>query len=248
MPLSGELLTYSEDLPALSMPASQPLVLEGVEVLQCIWETRMAQILPLLPPAVHPTLPPVVSFVAIRSNDGPLGAFVLAQSRVHCRAGVRGRAIPLLTGIDNPDAGAALSARWGFDCRAARCHFRSYHDCCEITVATERGLAFSVAMESPEPVSGHEIVYTANLHPTRTPAGLRYVQVDPEYAIHCAARGRPRLVCFDARGCNMDGVELGIPVSACLTTVDLSLPRLRYALKPDVPAVDGTESMATWRA
>jgi hypothetical protein len=141
-----------------------------------------------------------------------------------------------------------LKQRWAFDCRAAVCQFRNHHDCCTVTVETESGLAFNLGMESPEPISGHEIVYTANLHPARTPAGFRYVQVDPEYAIHRAARGRPRLVSFDAGECDMAGVELGIPVSACLTTVDLSLPRLRYALKPDIPAVEGTESMATWPA
>jgi hypothetical protein len=32
-------------------------------------------------------------------------------------------------------------------------------------------------------------------------------------------------------------------VSSSLTTVDLSLPRLRYSVKPELPAVEGTDAI-----
>ena len=51
------------------------MILEGMEA--------------MLPPALHPTLPPIVSWLVYRAISSPWGPFTLAQTRIGCRSGAR---------------------------------------------------------------------------------------------------------------------------------------------------------------
>ena len=78
------------------------------------------------------------------------------------------------------------------------------------------------------------------MNPAHTPDGLRLVQVDPEYAFHRADRGRPALPVFEAGAWGDGRVRPSFPVSASSAVVDLSMPKIRYVARLDLPALQGT--------
>ena len=94
--------------------ATAPEKLLGVETLQIAFEVVRAGADELLPPGLHPTRPPVVTWLVQRVPESPWGPFALAQCRIECRSGLRPRGFLRGGLIDNEAARAALAARWGY--------------------------------------------------------------------------------------------------------------------------------------
>ena len=67
------------------------------------------------------------------------------------------------------------------------------------------------------------------------------VQVDPEYTFRRAERGRPAVDLFVAEAWSAEGLSPVYPVSASCCLCDVTLPRLRYIVDPDRPAMEATE-------
>src|SRR5262249_22147606 len=93
---------------------TEPEKLLGVETLQVAFEVERAGADELLPPGLHPTRPPVVTWFVQRVPESPWGPFALAQCRIECRSGLRPRGFLRGGVIDNEAARAALAARWGY--------------------------------------------------------------------------------------------------------------------------------------
>ena len=72
----------------------------------------------LVPPALNPTIPPVVSFLVYRARDSAFGPFALAQVRLTARSGVRPRAFLISARCDNASLSEVLAGSWGFRDRA----------------------------------------------------------------------------------------------------------------------------------
>ena len=79
------MLTGTADPEALAQQAAtlesfgtEPQKLLGVETLQIAWEIERAGTDALLPPGLHPTLPPLVTWLVQRAPDSP---WVLAITR-----------------------------------------------------------------------------------------------------------------------------------------------------------------------
>src|SRR5262245_50826414 len=81
--------------PVMDSLRTEPLVLERVEILQVTYEIAAVVRESLLPPALHPTNPPLVTWLFYACASSPWGAFVMAQARIECRSGVRPRAFLL---------------------------------------------------------------------------------------------------------------------------------------------------------
>jgi hypothetical protein len=231
------------DVPVMASLDTQPADLPECHVLQVMYESRTADVLRLLPPALHPTIPPIISVLAYHCDSSEFGPFTLAQLRVHGRAGARGRGLLTSSVTDSAGAAEVLRARWGYNCSVGSVEYRSYQDRIELLVA-DGAKSFSAALEAPEPIAPGEVQYTVNVHVADTPVGRRLVQVDPEFAMHRADRGRPRLDGFSPGEWNMPGLAVSIPVSASRTVADVVLPKLRYLMVPGLPAVQGTEVIA----
>lgn len=234
------------DVPFMPSFETQPAELAECHVLQVLYETRTADVLRLLPPALHPTIPPLISIVAFSCESSELGPFTLAQLRVHGRAGARGRAALASSVIDSAGAAEELRTRWGYNCTTGSVQYKPYKDRIDLHVANGAA-SFTASLEAPEPIAPSEVQYTVNVHVADTPIGRRLVQVDPEYTVHHADRGRPRLEEFHPGDWNMPGLALTIPVSASRVVADVQLPRLRYLMVPGRPAIDGTEVIADLR-
>jgi hypothetical protein len=250
MPLFGvrDVTPLLADAPLMEGLDTAPETLPGVEVLQVLFEISSAAMLDLLPRALSPTIPPTVTFVFWRCREGPFGPFSLAQVRVGCRAGVRPRGFPLRAYCDAEPAATALAARWGFACRPGAVRLRRFYDRIVGTVEANGRPLLQVSLLDPQIIVGVEVQYTANMNLARVRDGqgerVRLVQVDPEYTLRRVDRGRPQLDLFVPEAWRAEGVEPVYPVSASMTLADITLPRIRYIVDPDVPALQGTEKVA----
>jgi hypothetical protein len=224
-----------------------PLLLPRVDVLQVMYEIESADVLDLLVPALHATIPSTVTFVFWHAADGPLGPFTLAQVRAGCRAGVRPRGLPLASYIDSEQASEALRSRWGFNCVPGGVRLRRYHDRATGTVEVGGREILKVQMIDPQPISGADVQYTANMNLARLTLDGEtrpwLVQVDPEFTFHRAERGKPQLTSFDPAAWQAEGMRPVFPVSATVTSCDITLPALRYISDPERPALQGTVTL-----
>ena len=108
---------------------TSPEKLLGVETLQVAFEVLRTGADELVPPGLHPTRPPVVTWLVQRVPESPWGPFALAQCRIECRSGLRPRGFLRAGVIDNDAARAALAARWGYALALGSPHLaRSYDE------------------------------------------------------------------------------------------------------------------------
>jgi hypothetical protein len=221
--------------------ATEPMKLHGVETLQVLCEIERAGSASLLPPGLHPTLPPAVTWLVQRVAESPWGAFTMAQCRIECRSGLRPRGF-LRGGVADSEAAAVeLAARWGYALRPGRIRLERGYDQIRATVGVSGEQLLDVALRDPMPLRSSDAYYVASMHLAHTPRGLRLVQVDPAFEVERAERGRPVLRAFEASAWGCDGVRPSSPVAASFTLATITLPALRYVCRPDVLAFEGSE-------
>src|SRR4051794_1221511 len=66
------------DTPGMKFP--------GATIVQWMFEFSADALLSVIPPALHPTIPPTVTFRVCEFPESPIGPFKLAQTRVECRS------------------------------------------------------------------------------------------------------------------------------------------------------------------
>ena len=230
--------------PRLERWPTELVVLAGAEVLQVAYEMPGNCREVLLPPALHPTDPPIVTWLFYRCPTSPWGGFSLAQTRIECRSGVRLRAFTIGAVIDNETAAAALRGNWGYPLRSGIVALQRHYDA--ICGAAEVGGVgvLDVRVIDPDPLSADDVQYVASMHCAHTPLGLRLLQVEVQHRLHRAERGRPLLAGFDATAWGDERVRPVHPVSASFATADVILPRIRFACRADVLAFEGTETIS----
>jgi hypothetical protein len=244
MPHSGTLDVAPRltEAPLMDGFGAEPWQIAGVEILQLLYEIDDAAMPGLLPPALHPTIPPTLIVNVARYPESPAGPFTMAQMRLGCRAAALPRGFLLRACIDTPAAADALSRNWGYACRVADVRLQRYHDRITGTVRVDGAEILRASLIDPQPISGGDIQYVANMNLARVAgeSGGSLVQVDPEYTFHKAERGRPDLAVFDQAAWQAEGVAPVWPVVASFTTCDTGFPRIRFVLDPSQPAVTGT--------
>lgn len=249
MPLSGTLdvAPLLADAPRIDDLRVEPWDTPGCEILHLKFEIDGAAMMSLLPPALHPTIPPTVIFTVARYAESPVGPFMLAQVRVGCRASALPRGFLTRAYTDSSAAADALASRWGYSCAVGDVKLQRYHDRIIGTVADGGREVLRIALLDQEPISGGDIQYVANMNLARVPddngAGA-LVQVDPGYAFHKAERGRPEIATFDREAWHAAGVDPVWPIAASFALCDTGFPKIRYLLDPTKPAMTGTRSVA----
>jgi len=222
----------------------EPLRLEGVETLQVFCETRRADAEAFLPPALHPTLPPALTWTAQRVSESPWGPFSMAHCRIECRSGLRQRGFLRGGFIDNPEAGAGLSEGWGYALSPGQVDLQAgYHET-RLRVEASGAEVLDLSLEDPAVLRPQDTHFVASMNLAHTPNGLRLVQVEAEFEVERAERGRPQLRAFDAEGWHCPGLEPTHPVAALLARGAVTLPALRFVCRPDVLAFAGSEKVA----
>jgi hypothetical protein len=251
MPFSGtqDVQAAAARAPLLRGFDTEAWELPGTEILQLTFEVVEGPALELLPPALHPSIPPYALLSVARYPQSPVGPFALAQVRLVGRAGVRPRGYLLGAYTDSEKAGAELRARWGFTVDLATISLDPRHDRIIGRVLREGQPILEMELQAPEQISGADITYPDGLNLTRTPQNGTekpvLIQVDPEYVFHNAQRGRPHIISFQADAWGTNGkLRCTNPVTATFTRCDTDLPKLRFALDPTVPGARGRIRLA----
>jgi hypothetical protein len=200
----------------------------------------------VLPPALHPVIPPTAYFTVAHYPDSPVGAFTLAQVRAGCRAATLPRGFLLRAYTDVPAARDALRSNWGYDARDGDVRLQAFHDRVVGSVRVGGEEILRVALVNPEPISGGDVQYVSNVNLAKLAgdggAGT-LIQVDGEYAFHRADRGRPVIETFVHDAWGARGIDPVYPITATYVRCDTGFPRIRYVLDPSRPAMAGTRKV-----
>jgi hypothetical protein len=233
-----------DSAPTMADFDAEPWSIEGVEILQATFEIDDRDRESLVPKALHPTIPPAGVFSVARYPDSPVGPFLLAQVKVSCRAAALPRSFLLRAYTSTPAAGEALGRLWGFSCETGDVRLSRFHDRIVGSVHASDGREIlRVSLIDPEPISGGDVQYVANMNLAKGPDGPVLVQCDPEFTFHKAERGRPQLDIFDHAAWHAEGVDPVYPMNATFTVVDTGFPHIRFTINPNQSAVTGTKRL-----
>jgi hypothetical protein len=247
MPLTGTLdvRPAESELPVVVASGEEPWQLERVAQLQLLYEIDDAAMLSLIPPALHPTIPPTVFVNVLRAPDSPVGPFTLAQVRIGCRSAARPRAFLRRAYCDSQPAIDVLRKRWGYGAMVGdvRLEKRHYEVVAEVDVDGRRIL--EGRMLSPEAISGGDVQYISNVNLARVDRDgatlTRLVQVDPDFIFHSAERGQPVIDSLDADAWQIPGARPVFPISASYAVADIQMPHLRYLVDPQKGPMEAVE-------
>lgn len=233
-PVVGELTT----VPHWEMP--------DATLVQINWEVADEPSLAITPPALHPSIPPYLSFFAGHYPDTPVGPFTLVQMRLVVRAGIRPRGYCLGAVCDSEEATAALRANWGYPAVWGEAEVSVRHDRIRARAAIDGREVVVATLTHPETIGGADLMPFDNLHLVQLPGGeAALVQVDPEYAIHAADRGTPSLQLPDSQALGMrGGIRLDRAIVGFSFKADTDLAPVRFATDPTKPAVQGTRRLS----
>lgn len=241
---TGNVDDLAAQAPTVDSFDGEAVVCEQADVLLVTYEIATPHREAMLPPALHPTDPPIVTWFVYRCPASPWGPFAMAQTRIECRSGLRLRGFLVSAVVDNAVAAKALSTRWGFPTHAGQVELQRHYDSTRAAVVTNGRTILEIIVSNPDPLSGADVQYIANVNLAHTPRGLRLVQVEPRHHIHRVERGRPRLLAFDGAAWGEARVHPVYPVSASLAVADITIPCIRFVCRPDVLAFDGTEAVS----
>jgi hypothetical protein len=176
-----------------------------------------------------------------RVPESPWGPFAIAQCRVECRSGLRPRGFLRGGVIDNEAARAALASRWGYALALGAPRLARSYDEIRASVSLGNVPVLDLALRDPMPLRNSDAYYVASVHLAQTPRGLRLVQVDPDFDVARAERGRPLVSLFEAEAWGCPNARLSAPLSGSFSVADVTLPALRFVCQPDLLAFMGTE-------
>ena len=233
--------TLAANAPIVSTFATEALVCPAAELLQVAWEVWGDARQAVLPPGLHPVTPPTITWSWLRVPESVAGPFTLAQTRVVCRSGIRGRGFHVAGFIDNADAAALLTSQWGYRLMLADVSLQRRYDGTRGRVRIDADVVLDCGLTFPQPLSGADLQYTDTMHLAHTPLGLRLVQVECDYAFGPAERGRPTLASFAFDRCDLPLLRPSSPISASSAVADVSLMPVRFVCRPDVSAFIGTD-------
>lgn len=213
--------------------------------LQINWEVDDAGAIDLTPPACHPSIPPFASFFAARFADSPAGPFSVVQVRLVVRAGIRPRALCLGAVCDSAEATAALRRHWGFPAVHGEVEVTQRHDLVRFAASLGGQEVAAFGVRTADVINGNDLMTFDNLHLVRLPEGGRLVQIDPEYTIHSADRGRPEVSLPDPQALGMQGkLTLASPIIGFTFKADTDLVPARFTIDPDESALTSTKKIA----
>lgn len=248
-PLYGTLDVASAtgDLPRLDPLPAPTWDLPGARFLQINWEVESSGALALTPPSLHPSIPPFASFFAAQFPESPVGPFSVIQVRLVVRAGIRPRGLCLGAVCDSPAAVEALRRHWGYPVQLGEVHPIRRHDQVRFTGVVEGRTVIDLAVHTRDVINGSDLMTFDNLHLVRLEdqPGAKLVQVDPEYTIQEADRGRPSVELPDPAALGMGGrLQLAHPIIGFTFRADTDLVPVRFVIDSVQPALTSTSRLA----
>ena len=227
----------------------EPVSVEEMEVYHVLIEVDDRVLTPLMPPALHVPLPPMVSFVFWSCRDGSLGPFKLAQVRISTRLNARPRGLLLGSYFEgDPEAARRLRKHWAFDCQPGNITVREYHDQVVGTVEAGGRQVLRVSGRDPIAIAPDDVRDMPNCNPVRLQKadGLfpLLLQVDTESEVKQATRSiHPTLDHFDGEAWNAPGISQEYPVRALRYTCEFRVPAPRFTIDPALSTDQRSEAI-----
>ena len=244
MPRFGTLdvAPIAPDLPDVTAIAGPEWELPDAEFLQINWEVEDAAALDLTPPSLHPSIPPFASFFAGHFPESPEGSFSIVQVRLVVRAGIRPRALCLGAVCNSAPVVAALREHWGYPVVLGDVVASNRHDQVRFTASLDGHEVADFAVHTADVINGTDMMTFDNLHLVRLDGEGKLVQIDPEYTIHQADRGRPEVHLPDPQVLGMRGsLKLASPIIGFTFRADTDLVPPRFLIDPTESALSSTK-------
>jgi hypothetical protein len=240
---NADLAVLAARAPQMDSYADESIPLEGVTCVQMTAEMRNSARESVLPPSLHPTVPPALCIQAWWVADSAWGPFHLVSTRICCRSGVRARGFTTGVCVDSAPVAQMLARRFGFPVRLAAVRFRHGYDGARLRVETEKRSDLDILAVDPQPLGADDVQYTTTLNLAKTPDGLRLVQVETRHEVSRAERLQGRLLDFDAAGWGEPLLEPYHHVSTSLAKGRIILQPIRFVCRADELAFTGTEAV-----
>jgi hypothetical protein len=211
--------------------------------LQINWEVEDPGALALTPPSLHPSIPPFASFFGGHFPESPVGPFSIVQVRLVVRAGIRPRGLCLGAVCNSPAAVDALRAHWGYPVQLGEVDATSRHDHARFTATLDERTVMDLAVHTADVINGSDLMTFDNLHLVQLEdqPGAKLVQIDPEYTIQEADRGRPSVSLPDPQALGMQGrLRLTTPIIGFTFRADTDLVPVRFVIDSVEPAAAST--------
>ena len=227
----------------ISAFSSEPVTLSGVECFQLTAEMRNQAREAVLPPGLHPTVPPALSLQGWNVGDSPWGGFSMSIARISCRSGARARGFVVGTIVSSDAAAEGLRSSFGFPCRLGDVHFRRGYDGIELAVECDGATLVEVGGLDPDPMANDDVQYTGSMTLAHTPNGLRLVQVEAHHQSTRVERLTSQIRSFDAPGWGQPLLDPYYVVASSVAVSEVTMPAVRFLCDPNAYAWDGTESV-----
>lgn len=221
-----------------------PIELGDVECFQLTAEMRNTAREAVLPPALHPTVPPGLSIQALNVGVSPWGEFLMVVTRVTCRSGVRARGFTTQLIANSTQAAAGLSANFGYPAVVGNVTMRRHYDGVDLDVHVDDASVLSITALDPDPMGIDDVQYTGTLNLAHSPNGLRLVQVEANHSPTRVERLTSRINTFDGQAWGNPLLDPYFVVSSSIALETISMPAPRFVCKPDELAFTGTEKIA----
>ncbi|WP_419911916.1 hypothetical protein [Candidatus Poriferisodalis sp.] len=233
--------------PEIAAFGTESIRLGGVTGLSLVAELRRPAREAVLPPGLHPIVPPAMSLLAWDVSESPWGAFSAAFVRVVCRSGARARTFCIGAAASTDDAVAGLRSQFGFPAQRAHVALRRHYDGVNLAVSpTDRasngtGPMLELSALDPDPLSVGDLQHVGSMNLAHTPLGLRLVQVETHHEPSRVERLAARIEAFDAAAWGQPLLDPYWVVSCSVSLEDIEIPAIRFVCDPAVPAAEGTE-------
>lgn len=235
--LTSATLPYTTPITAPLYPPP-PWHLENAHILQVSFEIGKDVSLAWLPPGLTRAIPPYAQLLVTHYPTSPIGPFSLAVLLDVCRSQVRSRAFSLIAVVDVPAALVALREVWAFPATLGTITLEKTETRVMASIATAAGGPLvSTELGNVEEIDQSQMRFEPFLNlrlvqsaqEGKPPLVLEILQVDPEYHIKAAWRGRPQIRLSEAAVMEGWGVFTPLNMIAGVYTVcDTDLPFARY--------------------
>ncbi len=216
-----------------------PWPLPRARILKLIFETDAQAALDWLPPSLGRTSPAYAIITVAHYPESPIGPFSLAAQYVGCRARLFSRAYTLHAVTDNVRALVALREMWGFPARLGRIRLSAGPRAASARVTVEGRTLADLRLSHAQtcdpglirfdPLLNLRLVH--NLQQGKRYSLLEVVQIDPDYRITEAVRGRASLTypepSDDAPWRLLQPLSM---ISATYSVGDTELPLARFVM------------------
>lgn len=242
-------LTANAPVVDVSALKPEPITAPEAEIFHMMIEVDDRVLVPLMPPALHVPLPPMVTFVLYSCPDSSVGPFKLAQVRINTRLLARPRGLLVGSYFQGArETADLLRTHWGFECRPGRISIRTYHDEIVGIVEAEGRQILRISGRDPDPIPPQDVMDMPNCNPIRLrkPEGefSRLLQVDTESHVKEATRSiHPRLEQIEGDAWGVPGIRQQYPVRALHYRCEFRIPAPRFLIDPALPTDQRSEAI-----